>query len=480
MIKNKFFRLFNTLTPKETKALKEFTSIYGSTDTIKLIDYLAKKKPSSKPIDPDIQREKTLNKLFPSAKVNDQKRRRILAHASQIVVDFLKVDELKSDTFVGEELLRAQLKKRNLNDFYLASLRSTERELTDNPNRDFYHYEQMIRLRHQFFFNVQTNKYKEKDLLDDLDAIHNDLDNGYILAKLHYSLQSQIIKMIRGENRDKGQINVAAELAKEKINEPLIKLYYQLICFIGQPESVMIKEAKALFFKHSKELHQELQAQLLVVFINLTYLNPEEENMNASLWELYFFGVESQLFLTPGGFEASHFNNIIALGSSLKKFDFIRKFIAEYFPHLRMERDARNNVKTYYEASLLFSEGKYDEALLHLHYLEFNDFSYGLRAYLLIIKSLYESKKTKSYKELDTRCDSFKQYIHRKFKQGFINKTSREENLNFIKIARQLPFASSSKFARISTTELKEKVKAMTRVVNRPWLLEKIEQLEGK
>jgi len=105
------------------------------------------------------------------------------------------------------------------------------------------------------------------------------------------------------------------------------------------------------------------------------------------------------------------------------------------------------------------------------------DAGYGIRSYLLTTKCIYELKKEESYQELEKKCKSFKQYLHRKLKDKEINKRLYDIHIGFIKIVLLLPRTSSSKYAQTTKGNLLEKVKATQSLMSHAWLLEKIEAL---
>ena len=53
-----------------------------------------------------------------------------------------------------------------------------------------------------------------------------------------------------------------------------------------------------------------------------------------------------------------------------------------------------------------------------------------------------------------------------------------DERLNFIKIVRKLPEISKSRFALRTPQELMNELQAMERVLSRPWLMDKINDLK--
>lgn len=476
MKRNKLFFLLASLTAKEMRQFKKMVVREGAPPMIKLIEFL---EHNLKIFDADAYdelREKALRKINKSVPT-DQNKRRLLSTANKLLSNFLVQQELTLNEQTNEELLQKQYLRRGLNKLYESSLKNTQETLLQNTTRDFHFQQSQLNINLKTYYYV-TNKYKEKDILNGLKEIHKSLDLGYVMAKLHYACEVKMVQLVRGESfpvelLDELRINTREN---NYFDHPIIQLYNNILILIEQPNSEAYQQLKKNWLFVIPMLSEEVKHQVFIIFLNLSWISCTDRRTQ-EMFELYRFGLTSNILINQGKITSSHFNNIVDLGSGLGYFAEVRTFINDYSQYLDSQEDTLDNIKTLYEAFLLFGEGKHDDALRQSIFLEFNDVSYGLRAYLLMLKCLYESKKAKGFKEIELRCEAFKQYLQRKFKQGLINKQTKQENMNFIKIVRQLPLASTSRFATISQQTLLKKLKATQFIISKTWLLKKIEGL---
>jgi len=477
MKKDKLFHLFYTLTPKEVKAFKTFVIGRKPAKINSLVEFLAKHKPNEYNNFEKIK-QKACTKLFPNKENNSQNFRRLIADTLPLLNDFLILQETKANPALRRELLQEQYKNRTLSDLLEAAFIENTKLLNENPERDFHHYDAKVKLLNESFFYTRYSKTYNEDRLIELIELQNDLDLGYVIAKLHYRIHQIIHHLVTGNPFDINSVQQKHEFFKLFEDHPVVHLFTEILRLALDPNEENYFQLKSLWLKRSHLLSQNLKLQYLGKMVNLAWFSLNQNIRIKEIFELYGYGIEAKLLLNSGYINNNVFNSIIDIGTSLKEFDKVRVFVKEYLPFLREGPDQKENVNNLYEAFLLFSEGKYEKAFLKSNLLQFSHHSYGLRSYVLIIKCLYETKKVDSYLEIEARGTAFRQYLQRKLKQADIVKELYDANVNFIKIASQLPLASSSKFAKVRPEELIKKTKAMQRIVSRPWLLEKLEELQ--
>gem|GEM_PF-3544789 len=476
MKRNKLFLLLASLSPKEMRQFRKLVVREGTPPMIKLLDFLDHNIKAYDPHSYNELRERALKKISKSVPT-DQNKRRLLSAVNQLLDTFLIQQELSENEQTTQALLQNQYLKRRLYNLYASSHESAQTRHLQQPIRDFNFEQGQLKYSHNAYYNI-TNKYKEKDILNGLKAIHKHLDLGFVMAKLHYACEVKMVQLVRGESFPIELLDKILASIKDNayFSNPIIQFYQDILNLIEQPTLESYQLLKQKWLELMPLFNKDLQHHLFIIMLNLAWFS-SNEHRTEEMFQLYEFGLTTGLLTIHRKIGTSHFNNIVDLGSSLGKFSEIRSFVIKYSPHLDVSEDKTENIKTLYEAFILFGEGKHEESLKQSIFLEFNDVSYGLRAYLLMLKCLYESKKSKGFKEIEMRAEAFKQYLQRKFKQGMLNKQTKQENLNFIKLIRLLPLASASRFANINQQDLLKKLQGMPQVVSRNWLLKKIEQL---
>lgn len=472
----KKYKLFYLLASLDDKSRLRFQTTISKTDNKQqatLINYISNKINNKQPSDYPNLRTKALRKAFENQQSSPQKEKRLISKTSQLLTAFILHNELNQQPEIQQKLLASYYFKNGLHEFYKSSLSTTEKLLNDKEERGAAFHQKMAALRHNFYFNVVENKYRKRDLMKDLKLINQELDTSYLLAKLYYACHMKMIVLLREETLEIDQLEEIirrAELDQYK-QHLVIQFYLNFWHHLTTKKETDYYKLKDDFFIIKDKMSNENRLLTFGMLINTCwgFINKLEV-----VYELYQQGLKHDVLLFDNKINPDHFMNIVEIGIGLNKIEETRIFVRENISHLIIEGESQANIKMLYDAFLEFGAKNYETVIQLLNYMEFADFSYGFRAYTKLIKSLYE---TKSYHVMDTRCNTFKQYILRKYKQGYINQEKREENLNFIIIVRQLPYASNSQFATVSKAEMNEKLKAMQRVISRAWLEEKISAL---
>lgn len=478
MKKGKLLHLFYSLSPKEVKAFKTFAAGRKPEKISQLVEFLAKSKKKEDDQDLEKIRQKAFKKLFPNQKENTQNFRRLVADALSLLNDFLVLQQTNQDPEMRREILREQYKNRLLSDLYEATLEQEIKRIKERPDRDSDHHNTMVKLLNDRVYYKRPIKDGLNDMTEDLVNIDRSLNMSFLLSKLHHACHLKMRDMILNSKDTAAPLNNAFyTFLKPFEQDPVINLYLGFMRLVDNPNEEHYFSLKSKWKERLYLLSDSRKLQTSSFMINVCWYSIDQSNRLIEIYDLYKFSLEKKILVHSGYINLSNFNNYIDICASLGKFDELRAFIAEYLPFLREGIDHKKNIQNLYESMLLFGEQKYEEALLKSFHLQFHHYTFGLRSYVLIIRCLYQLKKEHSLEELETRCTAFKQYLHRKHKEGFISKEIYDANVNFTKIVLLLPNTSTSKFALISPDQLKEKLEAMTFLVSRSWLLEKIDDL---
>ncbi len=475
MKKDKLFHLFYSLTPKEVKAFKTFIIGRKPAAISSLVEILSKSK--QKDLDFEKIRQKAFKKLFPLDK--EQNFRRLMADTLHLLNDFLILAETNANPILRKQLLLEQYKNRTQTTLFQGTVQEIKKELSNNPTRDFHYHQANVNLLNDIYFYERSNKQKERNRQRELLDLHKEMDLSYLKAKLHYAIQLKVLEKITGSNPVSStgdQLLIQQNPAFE--DDPVVRFYQDIINLIDHPNDEDFSRLKSDWFEIEEQFSKNLKIQLFVILINLSWYSQDSEMRVKTAFELYGYAFKTKLLVNAGYVDPIHINNVVDAGISIKEYDKVRAIIRENIPLLREGPDQKENIRNLYESFLLFGEGRFEEALSKANVLQFSHYSYGIRSYVLEIKCLYETKRSNGFEAINTRCKAYKQYLLRKKKEGFLNKEKYEENLNFMKITCQLPFASASKFAKISQEELREKTKAISPIISRTWLLEKIDELK--
>lgn len=496
MQNTKVIQLFKGIKAEE---LREFTQFLKSPfynrnqRVIALYEYLKKYKND---LEGDkLNKEYAFKRLFSKkGEYEDWKMRELMSDLSKLIEEYFMVKEAKQNHLERQMLLIRSFEKRQVDDYFFRYAYRLDDEIDGLELRNMEHYLAQLQLQSRLYYHPATSKLKNKGSRELLSGIVYNTDMVYSLAKLRYGYEITAWEQVRGEQLE-GFIpdRVLEKLPQKVVNtNTLLRIYQISTRFYKLHNSIKTSTTKEQFLEDESapqkllDMYYEMKE---LVINNIHKLSGKDEALdlitllinsatltvadNKEYFSLYKIGVANKVFTTYGRFPQSHFTNIVRVGYSIGEYDWTRDFINEYYTYLPDEDDKKENIVRLYEAYLSFFKKEYDQVEYLLYTLEFEDVSYGLRHYTLLISSLYELQR-----ELHDSCESFKQYTYRKHKANFISTDIRNRCNNFIKIV--LYMANIQGQFRPDIAKLEEELDKMPNIAMKIWLNEKIADLRNK
>ena len=184
-----------------------------------------------------------------------------------------------------------------------------------------------------------------------------------------------------------------------------------------------------------------------------------------SLLVLYQTGLEDGFLIEDDGYLSPwNYKNIVKLGLSLRKFDWVESVVANYTDSLAP--DSRSDARHFNLADLAYYRRNFSQAQHHLRQTEFTDIHYALGAKSMLLKIYYE---TAAEEALLSLLFSFRLFLIR---NKLVGQATKDAYLNFIRLLKKL----------VSTVGLQKLQKVLnsvnttTNLSDRSWLLKKVEE----
>ena len=110
--------------------------------------------------------------------------------------------------------------------------------------------------------------------------------------------------------------------------------------------------------------------------------------------------------------------------------------------------------------------------------VNYDDFTYAFRKYILELKCIYELYKHNGFADIEDKAVPFKAYLYRKFRAEHISEDYRERNENFINLIKKIAKYPYEKTTKQGLLDMLESLG--DRLVEKKWLRRKIEGIRGK
>jgi hypothetical protein len=145
----------------------------------------------------------------------------------------------------------------------------------------------------------------------------------------------------------------------------------------------------------------------------------------------------------------------------------VESFIDGY--HHQIDEQYRENAVSFNLANLYFYQRKFDDLLKLLQSVEYEDPSYSRNSKIMLLLTYYELEEIES---LTSLLSSFELYLRRNRAMPENRKTP---YLNLIKSLRSLTRIPNTESAAL--LKLRKRIESTESIVNKEWLLEKIDEL---
>jgi len=195
-------------------------------------------------------------------------------------------------------------------------------------------------------------------------------------------------------------------------------------------------------------------------------INSGQKEFQLEYFILYKDLLNKRLIFENNELPSNHFFNVITIALRLKDFDWVEEFIESYKDSLN--KKDRENIVTYTKAQLNFYKKDFSKVLELLRYVEYKDLSRKLSSKVMLINTYFELGEIEA---LISLLDSFRTYLGRNTQ---IKKDRKERHLTFVKHVRK--FVQIPRNDKESLNKLKLKIEGTENLINKSWLLEKINQ----
>jgi len=204
-------------------------------------------------------------------------------------------------------------------------------------------------------------------------------------------------------------------------------------------------------------------------------LNLGETEFRKESFELYQQMLQNGLLYVEEMLPHWDYTNIVALGLELQEYQWVGDFIKTAKD--RLPKQEKENTFTYNLAAFYYSQKAYDEATVLLQKVEFTEIYYKLLTRILLLKIYFDSQ---NWEALEYTLETFRIFLLRTRK---MEEQRRKSGLNLIRFTRGLQKLGEQK-GLLSTKDFRKKVNHLEqqivgnkRVLNRSWLLVKLEEL---
>ena len=401
---------------------------------------------------------------------NDVKFRKLCSDLLRLIEEFLVQEEFdKNPLHKADYLLQAILEKR-LDDLANSSIRTAHRLSSQYYFRpaSYYYY--------QYAYERAIYALKEQEIdrskAINVEKIAGHLDTFFIAEKLRYYCYAVSRRpIIDREYEFLFMEEIISQVEDNGLDTIIpINFYYQIYLTQHYPEDDgHYNKLKQLIADQIDALPNLEAKEIMDAAFNycIQKINSGVEVYTREIFELYKESLKNELIFVNDLLDPWNFRNVIVSGLRLGEYDWVERFIEEY--QGRLDEKYRANAVSFHLANLYFYQKRYDKVIELLREVEYEDPSYNRNSKTMLIATYYELDEIEPLMSL---LSSFSVYLRR---SKNLTAKRKEHYHNLIKYMRSLirtPIQDKEALGK-----LRSRVQQTESVVNKSWLLSKIDEL---
>jgi len=473
MESTRIYKVLNQLTVPQLNRFKKFVrspyhNVNASIESLAV--YLIKSIKNAE----ELLDKETIWQTLPSKKdFTDLRFRKLCNDLLERFEKFLVLENLADNQILQSNLLLNSIRKNKfeiLAEKHISkSSKGIEREIDQSSNYYLqkYFYEKTIQnLKSNFEKTLDVKKGKSLSYTD----IVENLDAFYLIEKLRVAIDIRTWKKMYKSDEDI-KIGVAINNFEkiDFIKHPAVDIYRSMLKLFDEDEKTEeYHYLKNKAFKNIYSFPKDEQQEIFDVLVSycIKFVNKGDIDFVRETLTLYDWGIKEDILLKEGKLSPTTFRNYVVAGLRISEFDKVEKFIKTNSLLLNEER--KENALNFNLARVSFYRKDYNEVLDYLNKVNYEDIWYNVNSKVLLFATYYELE------ELDvlmTSAESFRTFLRR------------EKDVQNVRTNRYLTFTKylikivNNNHKKDRIRKIKEQLTSDKAVVNKPWLLEKIEDL---
>jgi hypothetical protein len=404
--------ILSSLSKKENRELRKWlvSPIHNQrSDVVQLYEYLT----SGNRLEDDksLEKERIYRKLYPKEAYDDARMRQVIHFLQESTEEYLIYAKGQEDNLLSQINLVKSFRERKLEKLYDKAMKRLEQNFLEFPYRNEDYLDKAYWLEKE-----KSEQISEKrSQVSNYQEMSDQAEISFITRKLKLACVMLSHQKIYKTNYNLGLLEGVLQYLQVQpalLQQPSIKLYYHFYNLFKFPdEEFHFFEIKQVL-SSSEHLFDPLERKdiyLMIINYCISRMNIGFKVFVREAFEFYRKAIESRIIIENGILNHLAFRNIVAIGTTLKEFDWVSQFIEVYQQYLSPEY--RENFVKFALARLYFEQGDYDRAQDLLIQFDIDDILINLTAKTMLIRLYYEKDE---FTALEFLLDSMRTYINRK------------------------------------------------------------------
>ena len=405
----------------------------------------------------------------------DIKFRKLCNDLVALYEEFLTVEQLLDDEMLKSNLLINGI-KQNDSQILIEKHISKSNNIFDRiPDKSSDFYLQKY-LNEKTLQNLKTNYEKKEDIKkyinEDINQeLATQLDAFYVIEKLRHAID--IITWSK-QYKIEYELDLSETLRlidkSGSLNQiPAIRIYYLIY------KILTIEDSQELYFElrnlaedHIYMFPKAEQAEIFDALFSycIKWVNIGIEKFLEEYLDLQEWGIKEDFVLKRGILSPTSFRNYVVIGLRLNEIERVENYINN---NLYLLDDFRqDNALNFNMARVSWYKKNFDDVLLYLNQVNYDDIWYNINSRYYLLAAYYELQE---YDVLESAMDSFLAFLRR---EKSIDTKRKKNQILFVNSLKKLLRYQNDK---VKLSKFKLEIQEQEGLINKSWLLEKIEEL---
>jgi hypothetical protein len=418
-----------------------------------------------------LEKKQTIKYLKTANPLNERKLGYLMNDLLKLTERYLAIEKLEEDGFQSNLYVAGQYKLLGLKRHYNYALARSQKMIDERPFKVADDYYKLFVL--QDISNVDRDKKEDRVTDAGFETAEKYLDAYYLGQKLRYAAENVNRRSIVQKFTPSAIIEEVSGYLKKSIEtqEPVVRMGYTIFQMLNEPDDEShYQKLKILSAQLSNVLPIREAQELQTLMINYTVkmINRGSTDYLQEYYSLNKQLIEQDRFIKEEPLSVFRYNNMVHCGIRLNDLDWVERFIYDF-------KDGFSESSFNYNLAHLYFAKKDLEnaqsALAITNYI-FPDIHEMIAAKILLTKIYYE---TKEFDLLPDHLNSFWVFIKRNKKFPNEKRQVVSDFLNNVKKLYKTP-----RWENDTLKLLKNKIESIEHVVEKQWVLEKVnEKLTG-
>ncbi len=478
----KFIEVLRSFSPQEFKTFGVFlNSPYFNTEKlpVKLYDMLKRHYPefASK----SLSKENVFTKLYPGKPYNDKLMRNIASDMLRLAESFITAESSRKEELKSKILLMNEFSRRKLISLFERNVEKAESILSQTQTEDIDFYKNRLEIerskkQHEIIHkDIYINpKNREQEVSDQVTAISL-LEMIYCNLKLT-SIEKKFDFDYKLNFEDEIDQFLSSSGSRFLENVYIKCLYYNFKLLRTQQEKYYFL-LRDFIQSDFERLPREIRRDTYISLANYCYVRitkGDDEYIRESFMNNREM-IKNDLFTTAAGnIPNVFFMNVVTTGLECGEQEWVEKFISE--DGHRLKDDSREDTLNFCLANLHYYKCDYGTAFTFLSKITTDDMTYKHNVRSLTLKLYFDTNEIEPFL---SHIDSYRHFIAG---NKLVFDKIKDSLNNYISFSKRI-FCIKNKIGKFDEDDLPKlnrEISECTPLINRPWLLRKIDELTEK